>query len=154
MSANTPQPRYSRVKVTWRPGDVLSCSLTSCAKSSFGFASSHRRIVNHLAASYRSQPSGLPAPFQPCRSPVCRKRNEVGKGKKIGHRVGSACTGNIFCGGHLTPVRFTDHDDSASLRLFASSVIVPATPPAIHVAPTQAAISHFHPRHNLPHRYG
>ncbi len=57
ISANTPHPRYSRVCATYRLGSKVSWARTSPAKSSSGFASSHRRMVSHFAASYLSQPS-------------------------------------------------------------------------------------------------
>jgi len=55
INANTPQPKYSRVYATYRPGSEVSWARTSAANSSLGFASSHRRMVSHLAASYLSQ---------------------------------------------------------------------------------------------------
>jgi glycine cleavage system aminomethyltransferase T len=50
ISANTPQPRYSRAYRTCATGAVSSSSRISCHSSSSGFASSQRRVLSHWAA--------------------------------------------------------------------------------------------------------
>ncbi len=86
---------------------------------------------------------GLPAPFQPVIALLIERRNQTGQSEKVCNRRDAARPGCLLRRGYLTPVRFANEHYSPGLRLFASRSIVPATPPAIQVAPTQAATSHF-----------
>lgn len=143
MSANTPQPMYSRVKATWRAGELLSCSLTSGANSSSGFASSHRRIVSHFAASYLSQPSGQPVPFQPRHNRAGRKMKRALAEKENRSLKSRRKLGDLLRGGYLTPVRFADEYDPTWFETLFQLSDRSSDAAGNPVAPTQAAISNF-----------
>ena len=86
-------------------------------------------MVIHFAASYLSQPSGQPAPFQPVIALLIERRNQTGQSEKVCNRRDAAGLSYLCRRGYLTPVRFADEHYSPVLEAFASRSIVPATPP-------------------------